>query len=227
VSLLDNAVWHALRTRHARFADVAGRARRYAYEVSFASAVDQFDDESWRDVAALVGPGGTAVFFRDRVPPPPPGWTQVMEGVGHQMVLDQLVPADVPPARLLSVADVPQMLELVALTRPGPFLPRTIELGDYYGVFADDRLVAMAGERLQLPGFTEISAVCTHPDARGRGYASGLTTRVATGILDRGEQPFLHHAAENDDARRVYERLGFSLRRPVTMAVLQPPDAAR
>ncbi len=167
MSLLDNAVWHALRTRHARFADVVGRARRYAYEVSFASAVDRFDDESWRDIEALVGPGGTAVFFRDRVPPPPPGWTLVMEGVGHQMVLDHLVPTDVPPARLLTVADVPEMLELVALTRPGPFLPRTVELGDYYGVFADDRLVAMAGERLQLPGFTEIERG-VHPSRRSR-----------------------------------------------------------
>ena len=141
-----------------------------------------------------------------------------------QLVLDDLVAAPVPLLRRLDATDVPQMLELVALTRPGPFLPCTIELGDYYGVFDAGRLVAMAGERMQLPGFTEISAVCTHPDARRRGHAAGLTTRLAAGILDRGDVPFLHHTADNHDAGRVYRELGFVRRTGVTFRSFRAPE---
>ena len=115
------------------------------------------------------------------------------------------------------------MLALVELTRPGPFAVRTVDLGGYVGVFDGDRLVAMAGQRLAPPGFREISAVCTHPDFRGRGLAAGLTALVARGILERGERPFLHHASDNDPARRVYETLGFQFRRQVVFAALGAP----
>ena len=102
-------------------------------------------------------------------------------------------------------------------------------MGRYWGhVDADDRLLAMAGERLHLTGFTEISAVCTHPDARGRGLAAALTRHVAPrAILERGETPFLHVAADNDAALRVYERLGFRRRRTVDFAFVESPPAAR
>lgn len=123
--------------------------------------------------------------------------------------------------RRLTVDDVPQMLALVAATEPGPFRPRTIEMGRYYGHFDGARLVAMAGERLHLDGFTEISAVCTHPDARGRGLASGITGVVAEGIFERDEQPFLHVAENNAGALRVYEGLGFVRRRVVEFALIQ------
>ena len=112
------------------------------------------------------------------------------------------------------------MLALVELTRPGPFAVRTVELGGYVGVYDGDTLVAMAGQRLAPPGFREISAVCTHPDYRGRGLAAGLTSLVARRIVERGEEPFLHHAADNEPARRVYEALGFEFRREVTWRVL-------
>ena len=115
------------------------------------------------------------------------------------------------------------MLALVELTRPGPFSVRTIDLGGYVGVFDGDRLIAMAGHRLAPPGFREVSAVCTHPDFRGRGLAAGLTALVAQRILDRGERPFLHHASDNDPARRVYEAIGFEFRRQVVFAALGGP----
>jgi predicted GNAT family acetyltransferase len=124
----------------------------------------------------------------------------------------------------LTAAHVPQMLALVELTQPGPFRPRTIELGDYYGVFADGRLIAMAGERLQTPDFTEISAVCTHPAARGRGLAGSLTRHVARGILDRGQRPILHVAEHNHNAKRVYERLGFVVRRRLEFVAARTPS---
>ncbi|HEX5586241.1 MAG TPA: GNAT family N-acetyltransferase [Acidimicrobiia bacterium] len=222
-SLLDNAVWHALTTAHATFAEGAGRSRRYPADVSVFGAVDGFDAESWIDLATVTGPAGHVTLFRDAIPPPPDGWSVTLDGRGHQMVLERLVPAPVPPLRRLTATDVPRALDLIARTRPGPFATRTIELGDYFGVFDGDDLVAMAGERFRLPGFTEISAVCTAPEARGRGLAAGLSTHVASGILARGDTPFLHHADDNHDARRVYERLGFVFRRPVVFRTLHPP----
>jgi predicted GNAT family acetyltransferase len=109
--------------------------------------------------------------------------------------------------------DVPEMLDLVGRTRPGPFLPRTVELGSYLGIRRNGALVAMAGERMHPPGYTEISAVCTDPDARGSGLASRLMRAVAYGIRARGETPILHAASTNDTAIRLYEKLGFAVRR--------------
>jgi predicted GNAT family acetyltransferase len=123
----------------------------------------------------------------------------------------------------LGPADVPEMLDLVARTRPGPFLPRTIELGGYLGIRRDGALAAMAGERLRPPGWTEISAVCTDPAFRGNGLASRLTLAVAAAITARGEQPFLHAASDNAAALRLYASLGFRLRRPAKFVVAQAP----
>jgi ribosomal protein S18 acetylase RimI-like enzyme len=218
MSLLDNAVWHALTTRQQGFAEVTAAARRYHPDVSVFAAMEEPDDDAWRDLAKLVGAGGFAVLFRAELPRPPEGWTSAGGGVGHQMVLGELASVDAPDARRLGPDDVGEMLALVELTRPGPFCVRTLELGTYYGVFDGSVLVAMAGERLSLPGYMEISAVCTHPDHRGRGLAAGLTALVARGIEARGDQAFLHHAAENEPARRIYESLGFEFRREVGFA---------
>ena len=222
-SPLDNAVWYALTTHHAGFAEVVGTARRYRPDVSVFGAVEHFDDDAWRDLAALVAPGRPAVLFRPSLPEPPPGWTRLGGGVGHQMVLRELAAVDVPDARSLGPDDAPEMMTLVELTRPGPFAARTVDLGGYVGVFDDGQLVAMAGERLRVPGCCEISAVCTRPDHRGRGLAAGLTALVARAVLARGEQPFLHHASDNDPARRVYESLGFEFRREVEFAAFRAP----
>lgn len=222
-AVLDNAVWHSLTGEHRSFAEVAGRAARYDPDVSVFAAVEEVDDGSWRDLASVVGSGGSAVLFRDTVGDPPPGWTHLGGGVGHQMVLGELGAVTIPETRALGPDDAGEMLALVELTQPGPFRPRTVELGAYFGVFDDRELVAMAGERLHLPGFCEISAVCTRPDHRGRGLAAGLTALVARGIQARGEEPFLHHAADNDPARRIYEALGFEFRREISIAVVGAP----
>jgi ribosomal protein S18 acetylase RimI-like enzyme len=224
-SVLDNVTWHALTTVQAGFADVLGAARRYEPLVSVFCAIDAGADDDWADLAALVGAEGVAILFRGDVPERPEGWTTVVAGVGHQMVLHDLAPVPLPDSRPLGPDDVDQMTALVELAQPGPFRPRTIELGDYHGVFDDDRLVAMAGERQKVPGFTEVSAVCVHPDARRRGLGAAITARVAQGILDRGEVPFLHHSEDNHDARRVYEALGFRFRREVGLVIAQPPSA--
>jgi predicted GNAT family acetyltransferase len=221
---LDNAVWEALTTFHAGFAEARGPARRYAPDVSVFSAVDRFDADAWHALAALAEDGGEVVLFRADVEEPPPGWTTLRRGLGNQLLLDHPLTA-VADARIrrLGSSDVDHVLALIAVTQPGPFRRRTIELGDYVGLFDDERLVAMAGERLHLPGYTEISAVATHPDARRRGLAAALVASVAANIATRGETPFLHVAEGNDEARRVYERLGFRLRRQITFAALAPP----
>jgi ribosomal protein S18 acetylase RimI-like enzyme len=226
-SVLDNAVWHSLVHEHRELAERENLAARYDPDVSVFGAIDDRTDAdvdaAWRDLGAVVGPSGVAVLFRAEIPPLPKAWTRLDGGRAHQMVLRELATVDEPECRALGPADVGEMLALVELTRPGPFAVRTVELGGYVGVFDRGRLVAMAGQRLAPPGFREISAVCTHPDFRGRGLAAGLTSLVAQRILERGERPFLHHAADNDPARRVYEDIGFEFRRQVVFAALGAP----
>ncbi|MFY9931472.1 MAG: GNAT family N-acetyltransferase, partial [Streptosporangiaceae bacterium] len=125
----------------------------------------------------------------------------------------------------LGLADVPEMLALTGRTKPGPFLSRTVEMGTYLGIRRGGVLVAMAGERLHPPGWTEISAVCTDPAWRGHGLASRLVLAVAAGIRARGEIPFLHALASNVTAIRLYEELGFRLRRRVVFSVTRVPQA--
>ena len=138
---------------------------------------------------------------------------------------EKLKESETVEARRLTEDDVPQMLELVRITQPGPFRPATISLGRYFGHFRDRQLVAMAGERLRPDGFAEVSAVCTHPDAQGQGLASALTHLVASGIIEEGRQPFLHVAESNEKARRIYDALGFRQRRLVEFALVNTPPA--
>jgi ribosomal protein S18 acetylase RimI-like enzyme len=223
---LDNAVWWTLTSRHRRHATTVGRARRYHRDVSVFSAVDSFDEESWADLAKLLGPSGTGWLFRTSVPATlPAGWNERARGRGRQMTVesDHLRQGEQHQLVQLTTDHVPQMLELVAATDPGPFRSATIELGRYFGHFHGERLVAMAGERLSFDGYTEISAVCTHPAFRGRGLAAALTHAVASGIFERGERPFLHVAESNERARRVYEGLGFTQLRLVDFVVVRSP----
>ena len=226
--VLDNAVWWSLRSNHRHLAETHGRAARYRDDVSPFAAVEAFDDDSWDDLGALVGQSSTCVLFGAHIPTiVPPGWSLKARGTGRQMLVDpeKLKERETVEARRLTEADVPQMLELVRITQPGPFRPATISLGRYFGHFRDRKLVAMAGERLRPEGFAEVSAVCTHPDAQGQGLASALTHLVAIGIIEEGRQPFLHVAESNAKARRIYEALGFRRRRLVEFALVNTPSA--
>jgi len=113
------------------------------------------------------------------------------------------------------------MMALVKLTEPGPFAARTVELGTYIGIRSGGQLIAMAGERMRFPGFTEVSAVCTHPDHRGRGHGSALVRTLLRAIRHRGETPFLHIFSDNVRARALYQALGFSLSRALFVTVLK------
>jgi predicted GNAT family acetyltransferase len=121
----------------------------------------------------------------------------------------------------LGAHNSPEMVELATLTKPGPFGIRTHELGSFVGIRCEGKLVAMAGERLKVPGYTEVSAVCTHPEHIGKGYAGTLMTEIMRGIWDRGEIPFLHVRSDNTRAIALYERLGFRTRTRPHLAVLR------
>ncbi|MFE4696030.1 GNAT family N-acetyltransferase [Streptomyces sp. NPDC056738] len=220
--VLDNAAWAALTGPHAHLAERVGRAARYPTDVSpFTALSDPADPRSWDDLAELVGPG--AVTPVTAVQSVPDGWTVEHSGVGVQLTATALRSEPAPEAVRLGPDDVPEILDLIALTRPGPFLPRTVELGTYLGIREGGRLIALAGERLRPPGWTEISAVCTHPDHRGRGLATRLVRAVAAGVRERGDTPFLHAAADNTNAIRLYESIGFTLRRRTRFLLVRAP----
>jgi ribosomal protein S18 acetylase RimI-like enzyme len=220
---LDNPARASLTGPHAHFAECRGRVLRYPVDVSpFVALPDLPDDRDWVDIAALAGPGAL-IPLAGVEGHPPKDWEVVARGAGVQLVDDGVAAAPDDEATPLSVADVPEMLALVDQTRPGPFLPRTIELGTYLGIRRDGRLIAMAGERLHPPGWTEISAVCTAAEFRGRGLATRLVHAVAHQIRQRGETPFMHAAASNVNAIRLYQSLGFRLRRDATFVAARVP----
>jgi len=218
---LDNPVLHSLTGPHRAFARVQGRAVRYQEDVSlFFALPGEPDATDWADAARLAVPGEVALFPALRVTAPP-GWDVLGPGEGVQLVAAGIDAKPDPEAVPLGLADVPDMLRLTGLTKPGPFLPRTVELGRYLGIRRDGELIAMAGERFRPPGWTEISAVCTHPDWRGHGLASRLTRAVAAGITARGDTPFLHALAANVTAIQLYKELGFTHRRDILFTALR------
>jgi ribosomal protein S18 acetylase RimI-like enzyme len=208
--LLDNIVWHALTGAQAKFAAGAGGARRYARGFS---PIVGFADRERPDFAALAPycDDGEHFYCDGWSGAAPAGWRVEAETTMFKMVWQGRLPPLVDePGLPLQAAHAPQALELAALTRPGPFGPRTIELGDYLGVFDGARLVAMAGERMQAGPLREISGVCTHPPQQGRGLARRLMLELVRRQLQRGSTPFLHVMRDNEVAHGLYRRMGFA-----------------
>jgi ribosomal protein S18 acetylase RimI-like enzyme len=226
--ILDNAVWNSLRGPHRRFAEGTGLAQRFPPDVApFAALPDEATPDAWDQLARLIAPDGVALLFRRGETMPPTGWQTVFRIAGVQMVADTYDGEPAPTSAgvvELGAAAVPAMLELVARTKPGPFLPRTHELGRYVGVYDGARLVAMAGERLHCDGYTELSAVCTDEDRRGHGLATMLVADLVATIRKRGETAMLHAAADNTNAIRLYESLGFRVRERIDGVLLRAPD---
>ncbi len=219
-ALLDNPVYAALCGSHARLAQVRGRARRYPVDIApFLALPSPPSAEDWRDATGLVARGTYAAVAHSGAELPD-AWQAVGAFDLVQMIGERVTGVGCPEATPLGAADVPEMLELVAETEPGPFLTRTIELGDYLGIRRDGALVAMAGERFQLDGWTEISAVCTRPDHRGRRLASQLIGALVASIELRSQRVFLHVLSTNTGAIRLYEKLGFRVRQSSTMTVV-------
>jgi ribosomal protein S18 acetylase RimI-like enzyme len=226
IAVLDNPVWYALTGPQASLARRVGNAARFDPRLSPFTAIADDDPRSWADLAELVGPGATAVLAAGPQTPPP-GWIEKFRFRGLQMTGDDVLDLDDPELVELGEADAVEMRELAAQTRPGPFEERTHEFGGYLGVRRDGRLVAMAGQRIRPRGWTEISAVCTDQNVRGQGLASRLVRGVATAIRRRGDQPMLHVAESNEDAIRVYERLGFRTRGSVFFSGFAAPEQVR
>jgi ribosomal protein S18 acetylase RimI-like enzyme len=221
--LLDNIIWHTLAGPHAKYAVGTDVARRYGR--GFSPLVG-FADPGQPDFAALAGfcePGEH--FYSDGwTGTAPAGWRIDAESTMFKMVWEAEMPAidEAPDAVLLGPEHASQALELTTLTRPGPFGPRTIELGDYFGYFDGQRLMAMAGERLCAGTLREISGVCTHPDFQGRGLARRLMLKLIRRQMWRSESPFLHVMRDNVGARRLYERMGFRNYRETVVRVVSP-----
>lgn len=218
---LDKVVWNALTGKQSRFALGDDRAVRYVDAVGRFAAVADYSPESFAALRPLVGASAAIALVTPDEVPAPAGLSVVRRATLLQMIW-QGKPER--PGELqyvdLGENDVPEMLALTELTEPGPFGPRTVELGRYLGVRNEGKLAAMAGERMQFEGFTEISAVCVDPAFRGRGYAAKLMKHLISDINARGETPFLHVFATNHAAIALYRALGFVDRRVMHLTLL-------
>jgi predicted GNAT family acetyltransferase len=225
---LDNVIWQALNTRQAQFAQSSRRARKFVPEISPLSAFEEPSAESYASLATLVDHSGTTAVFLDDPYERRPGWEFMAGAALLQMVCENSASRVWSNGHYivkLGSLDSPEMLQLTALTKPGPFGTRTHELGTYVGIRDAGKLVAMAGERLKVPGHTEISAVCTHPEHTGNSYARILMSEVIQRIRQRGETPFLHVRQDNVRAISVYESLGFRKRKLLHFAVLRRSES--
>ena len=185
--------------------------------------MERLDGAGWGALAELVGPGGVAVFLRGEVGAAPDGWTELLREPATQYVAALAGPSAARAREVveLTARDAPDMVRLAADTDPGPFGPNSHRTGRWFGIRREGRLVAMAGERMRVDGFGEVSGVCVDPSVRGEGVGADVTLAAAHGIRERGDRPMLHVRDANDAAHRLYRRIGFEVRRPVVVAVLR------
>jgi predicted GNAT family acetyltransferase len=222
---LDHPIWTALTTTQQSLAEGDGRARRYPTEVTPFADMPDMSPESFSALAALMSPTDIAVLFTPDTVKPPAGFKVVLADTGEQLIgMPVETPANGVDIVTLGVDDVPAMIELTALTKPGPFSARTHELGTFLGIRVDGKLVAMAGERMKPAQYTEITAVCVHPSHRGRGYGQMLLSAISRQIVSRGEIPFLHVFTNNHQAIALYRRQGMEIRRRLHVTVLKKAD---
>jgi GNAT superfamily N-acetyltransferase len=210
---LDNAIWKALTTSQAHLGTTNHSAGKFLQEVSMLGALAEPTAEAYESLLSILNSGERVGLFLQEDPQPPAPWKLISAVPLLEMLCER---ASLPenggeqPAFLrLGKTDVSEMLALTQLTKSGPFGRRTHEMGEYWGIRHNGNLIAMAGERLRLPGYTEVSAVCTHPDDLGHGHATALIAMLMRRIRSRGELPFLHVRPENRRAAELYERLGF------------------
>ncbi len=214
---MDNPVWEALNGRQAEFAIKGDGVLKYRPDVFMFAGIPDDSSDTIEKVAELYKQGeimGLMGFKLDTEP----YFKRVFDVQAYQMLADKVPEYKSVDYVKLTKDDSSQIEELVELTKPGPYRPNVIELGNYVGIKDADKLVAMVGERVNLDGFTEVSLVCTHPDYRGKGYAKTLSGVVIEGIIDRGDMPFLNVMTHNSAAFNLYNKLGFSTRVEYTIS---------
>lgn len=211
---LDRPVWSALTSRHAAFALGGELALRFQHGIVPFLDIKETTPACLAAAVSLVRPGEQVTFFRLGPIDPPDSLVVVDRRTAHQMVFAGGRPPEVSTLiRPLDRRDVPAMLELVEIAKPGSFGPRSIELGEFFGIREEGRLAAMAGERMKVDGATEITAVCVHPDYRRRGYSKALLDGLTRRIMDRNEVPFVHVSATKADAIALHQGQGFVARK--------------
>ncbi|WP_343671527.1 GNAT family N-acetyltransferase [Chitinophaga sp.] len=217
MTILDNPVWYAMQTVHRALAQGTSTVQRYKPGVLQLMGAEHPEAAPYNELRDWLTVGEKMYIVGD-VPVMPDNWQYVKQVDCLQMVCD--VKPDVPQTDVIKLEDnnLADMLTLINLVMPGFFYEQTPLLGDYFGIYQSGQLVAMAGERMRLDGYTEVSAVVTHPEFTGRGYAQQLVAHVVAKNLDAGVLPFLHATATNERAVKVYEKLGFRTRRKIAFA---------
>ena len=223
---LDRAVWNSLTGPHRHLGSATARCAAYQRDISpFAAFASPPAESDWAELAAMLGPDREVVFTPDEMQPPK-AWVIEEAGRGYQMTGESVTAPPVVPADVvvheLGSADVDDIFGLLDVARPGPFERNTIAFGGYRGIRSNGTLVAMAGTRMRFDGWTEISALATHPSFRGRGFGQYLLLDLAARIRDRGDVPFLHVAAENP-AISLYQSIGFRIRRETRFTFVRSP----
>ncbi|MGH8213211.1 MAG: GNAT family N-acetyltransferase [Rhodanobacteraceae bacterium] len=214
-SALDNPFWFSLRSIHRGLAIGGGNAKRYPAEFAPFLGLANGRVDADEAIAPLLDPGET-VLLLGVMPKLSDAWTlETFHSLAQMIRSEPLEVIDGPEIIELDEAHRGDVLALTALVYPHYFRPRTMELGRYFGMYVGGRLAAMIGERLGSDTHTEMSAICTHPDFTGRGYARRLTAFLTNGTLARGRTPFLHVSYENPHAKALYERMGYRLRRDI------------
>ena len=219
--VLDNPIWEALQSRHRDIALVQGDVARYPAHIAPFLGVSRADVDVADALPALIEPGETTLLLGE-VPQVPVGFELKKLAMLAQMVCPQPVEeTDGPEIIELGQAHREDVLALTALVYPHYFRPHTMRLGRYFGIYQDGRLAAIIGERMGMDDWQEISAVCTHPDFLGRGYARHLLAMLGNDVLARGRTPYLHVAHENARAKELYLRSGYALRRDIAFFSLR------
>lgn len=220
--ILDRPVWAALTSVQAGFAVDAGAALRFHPDIGPLCAPRAYDAAGLAALATLLPGDGILATMESAPHPLPPGMVAEKVADLAQLVAEgPVAPFDHPAIQRLGPADAPEMLALATLTEPGPFARSTADLGTFWGIRIDGRLAAMAGERMKLPGYGEVSAVCVHPDFRGRGLGEIVTRKAMATLAGEGFVPFLHSYADNAPALRIYAALGFRVRRVLVVTMMR------
>ena len=223
-SILDNPIWNALSSGSESHALGNDRVKYMQRDKGLFVGFHEYTENAWRDLDDWFSVGDSIILFTPSDTTIPISWAVKINRPLHQMVFEStgsITSGNDPRAIPLTHDDVPQMLSITSLTNPGPFFINTIKLGYYEGIFEKGRLVAMTGQRLQPEPYVEVSAVCTHLDFQGKGYAAELLRNQIQSILGQSKIPFLHVNSDNFVAIRLYEKLGFRLRREMKVYFLK------